>query len=102
MTTRAVDRRSVPDGQHGPGQVAQQMTQEVHDIGAAERALTDLQQQLPVHRQPTDNRQMIAGEQRVQHRGFAPGRIGADYARQGIEGRFVYPYNRPPLALGFA
>ncbi len=99
---RAVNGRPVPDDEQRARNLAQQMAQELHDCRAAEGALADLQQQPPVHRESADRREMIMGEQGVQDRRLATGRIGPDGPGQGVEGRFIYPHNRPPLALGCA
>ena len=78
------------------------MPQEVHDLGPPERALADLDQQPTIQRQPADCGEMIMSQQRVQNRSLAPRRIRPDDPGQGIEGRFVYPDDSTPLALGFA
>jgi hypothetical protein len=61
-----------------------------------------LEQQASGMGQPADHRQMVMGERRVQQGRLAPRSVGADDPGQRVEGRLVYPDERPLLALSFA
>jgi hypothetical protein len=99
---RAVDRSAIPNDQQLTGLLAQQVLEKVDDIGALERALLHLEQQASAVGQPADHGQMVMGERCVQQ-GRLPARgVGADDPGQRVEGRLVYPDERPLLALSFA
>ena len=96
-----VDRSAVPEDGQLAWDMAEQMAQEAHDIGTAEGARLDLQEQPPVRRDAADDRQMIPRQGQVQDGRLATRRIGSDHTRQEIEGRLVYPDLGPPFGLGF-
>lgn len=98
----AMDRRSIPDHEQLPRNLAQQMLQKLNDLRAAQRALTALDEEPPVVGQTADHGEMIARAAHPQDRRLAPRRVGAHQARQQIEARLVYPDDGTPLALGFA
>ncbi len=97
----AVDGRAVPDHQQPPGHMTEQVLEEPDYIGAAQRAVAHLQEELAGGRNGADGREMVARQRDPQHGRLAPRGIGADSGRQQIEARFVYPDERPLLGLGF-
>jgi hypothetical protein len=99
---RAMDRRPIPDHEQLARNLAQQVLQELDDLGAPERPLADLEEEPSIVGQAADDREMIAGTGHPENRRLPPRGVGAHQARQQIEARFVYPDNGTPLALGFA
>jgi hypothetical protein len=98
----AMDRRPIPDHEQLARNLAQQVPQELDDLGPPKRPLADLEEESALMSQAADNGQMIAGTGHPENRRLAPRRVGAHQARQHIEAGLVYPDNRTPLALGFA
>jgi len=99
---RAMDRRPIPDHQQFARNLAQEMLQELDDLGAPERALADLEEEPSIVGETADDGEMLAGTRHPEDRCLAPRGIGPHQARQQIEARLVYPDDGTPLALGFA
>ena len=97
-----MNRRPIPNHEQLAWNLAQQVPQELDDLGAPKRALADLEQEPPVMGEAADDREMIAGTAHPQDRRLPPWRVRAHQARQQIEAGLVYPDDGTPLALGFA
>jgi hypothetical protein len=98
----AMDRRPIPDHEQLARNLAQQVPQELDNLGAPKCALADLEEEPPLVGQAADDREMIAGTRHPEDRRLPPRGVGAHQARQQIEAGLVYPDNRSPLASGFA
>ena len=99
---RAVDRSAIPNDQQLAWDLAEQVLEKADNIWAPEGALLHLEQQAARLGEPADHGQMVMGERRVQQGRLAPRGVGADDARERVEGRLVYPDERTLLALRFA
>jgi hypothetical protein len=94
----AMNWRTVPDHQQLARNASQQMLEETHDLGTAERVVLDAQQQLATRGNATDDRQMVTGEREVQRRWVAAWGQAADHRGQQGKARFVYPNDRAPFS----
>lgn len=72
-----VDRSAIPDDEDFAADLAQQLAQKAHDSLVHIRLFLLLQEQTPVEGEPADDREMVAGEGHVQHRGVPAWRPGA-------------------------
>lgn len=95
----AMDRRAIPDDQELAGDVAEQVLEEAHDIGACVRPFLHQHQQPIVRRDRADDREMIAAQRQTEDRGVPPWGVGADRAGEEVEARFINPDDRPPLLV---
>jgi hypothetical protein len=94
----AMNRRAVPDDQQFAGQVAQEVTKELHHLWAAEGMILDLQQQPAAGRDPADDRQMVTGEWEAQRGRVSARSQAAHRGRQQGEAGLIYPHDRAALA----
>ena len=98
----AMNRRAVPDHQHLAGKMTQHVLQKTDHIRAAEGPLLDLKEQLSVHGDAADDRQMLPLQKYPQDRRPATRCIGTHHARQQREAGLVYPDDGPPFGLGLS
>src|SRR3990172_10929108 len=97
----AMDRRAVPDHQQLSGDLAQQVSQEAHDVRALKGAGQGAEEQAPIRRQAADGREVVVGQGNSQDRGLTPRRIGANPGGQEVEAGLVDPDDRAVLVAGF-
>ena len=96
----AVDGRPVPDDQKLPRDMALQVFEELHDLGALDGALVDLKQTAPQGQRPND-REALPIEGLLKHRGLAHGRPSPGPGGTRAQARLVNENDGAPLALGF-
>jgi len=87
----AMDRSAVPDHQQLAGDVAQEMLEEAHDIGALVRTLLHQHEQAPLGCDPADDRQVVAAQGQAEDRRLPAWGVGPDRAREQVEARLVDP-----------
>jgi hypothetical protein len=92
-----MDRGAIPNDQQPLCHMAQQMLQELPACFPSQGRLADQGIQAAGGRDGAHHRQMIAGQDRPQHRSLTTRRIGAYHSRQQIAATFVHKYQGTPL-----
>ena len=86
----AMNRRSVPDHQQLVIRSCAQTLQEVNTVCCSHRIISHHGKQLPLWRNGTHHRDMVAGLIDTQNRRTANRRIGSDRRGQQVETRFIH------------
>ena len=94
-------RQSVPDDRYHAFDFSEQVAQETHNFGSADRVLEDVHVELARQRNPADGRKVVAGQGRLEHRRFSARGVGLDRRRELVKTGFVYEYRRSVFVLGF-
>jgi hypothetical protein len=97
---RAMNARAIPDDQQLSRKLAQELLQEAHHIRSFERVVLEVHDQSPIHRQPTDRREMIARQWNLQHRRLPHRSVGADRHGQQVKARLIYKDDGAFLLVG--
>ena len=96
----AVDRRPIPDDQKLAGNMALQVFEELHDLGALDGALVDLKQTAPQSKCPND-REALPIEGLLKHRGLTHWRPSPGPGGACAQARLVNENDGATLATGF-